>query len=171
MKIADITAIDGRSKNLQFTEEVMTAGKSAGIEISYSAKDGKKIPAQSSGSAIRDENGKITGIVAIIRDITELKKAEEEIKKRERFFSGTLNGMLTFVALLDSGGRIIFTNNTPLAISGLKMEDIAGKMFHDAPWWQYSEETKQTIKKDIETCVAGKTLAREIECQMAGKPV
>ncbi|MFH1931464.1 MAG: PAS domain S-box protein [Pseudomonadota bacterium] len=45
------------------------------------AKDGTKRPIADSGAPIRDEEGEIIGTVIVFRDITELKQAEEELRK------------------------------------------------------------------------------------------
>jgi len=110
------------------------------------------------------------------RTIAELKKLqiehngmEEALRERERFFFGTLNDKITFAAVLDFSGKVIFVNNIALSVSGVKQEDVIGKMFYDTCWWEYSEKARQTIKEDIETCASGKILIREIEAQMTGR--
>ncbi|MCG2777424.1 MAG: PAS domain S-box protein, partial [Desulfobacterales bacterium] len=45
------------------------------------AKDGTKRPIADSGAPIRNEEGEIIGAVIVFRDITELKQAEEELRK------------------------------------------------------------------------------------------
>ena len=96
-------------------------------------------------------------------DITEQKRAEEALREREQFFSGTLNDMLTFVAVLEPDGDIIFVNNTPLKIAGMNLEDIIGKKFYDTYWWEYSDEAKQTIREDIKLAASGKIISHPIQ--------
>ena len=50
------------------------------VEKTYLSKDGRKIPVLFSGSVMRDDDGKIQGIVCVVLDITERKRAEEQIK-------------------------------------------------------------------------------------------
>jgi len=50
------------------------------FEVNCLTKNGKKIPAIFSGSVMRDKEGKIVNIVCVTKDITERKKAEEQIK-------------------------------------------------------------------------------------------
>jgi len=95
-------------------------------------------------------------------------RAEKALRESEEFFSGTLNDMLGFVAVLEPAGKVIFVNNTPLDVAGITLDDVKGKMFYDAFWWQYSEEARQQIKEDIESCAPGRTLAHDIELQTAG---
>ena len=47
-------------------------------------KDGTEVPIDDSGAPIRDEKGKITGVVLVFRDITERKKAEETLIESEK---------------------------------------------------------------------------------------
>ena len=84
------------------------------------------------------------------------KNIETDLIERENFFSGTLNDMQTFVAVLKPTGEIIFVNNTPLEIIGKKFRDVEGILFYETPWWDYSEEVKESIKRDIELCAQGK---------------
>ncbi|MEF9427016.1 MAG: ATP-binding protein, partial [Candidatus Mariimomonas ferrooxydans] len=108
------------------------------------------------------------GVLGTVRKrIAERKQAVDALLESEKFFSGTLNDLLTFVGVLDPDGKVIFVNNTPIEIAGIKLEDVMGKMFYDTYWWAYSEEAQQTIKEDIERCASGETIAREIQAQMA----
>ncbi|MDI6869300.1 MAG: PAS domain S-box protein [Coprothermobacterota bacterium] len=56
------------------------------IEKAYLSKNGRKIPVLFSSSVIRDDNGKIQGIVCVARDITERKRAEEQAQVLFRDF-------------------------------------------------------------------------------------
>jgi len=93
------------------------------------------------------EVNKTQMILLAIEDITERKQAEEMLQESEKFFSGTLNDMLTFVAVLEPDGKVIFVNNTPLDVAGITLDDVKGKMFYDAFWWQYSEEARQQMDR------------------------
>jgi PAS domain S-box-containing protein len=98
---------------------------------------------------------------------SERRRAEEALEESKRFFSGTLDNLLTFIGVLEPNGKVIFVNNTPLDAAGLKQEDVVGKMFYDTYWWAHSEEARQTIKKNVERCASGESLVHDIEAQMA----
>jgi len=85
----------------------------------------------------------------------------------KNFFEDILNDMLTLIGVLTPDGKIIFANNTALKLAGIKLEDVQGKMFYDAFWFQHSDETRQIIKDTIEECKAGKSAQQEIEIQTA----
>lgn len=81
----------------------------------------------------------------------------------ERFYKALLDDMVTFVAVLDTSGTVIFVNNTPLIAAGITLNEIKGSKFYDAYWWSYSDEARLTIKHDVEECAQGKRFIHEIE--------
>ena len=40
---------------------------------------------------------------------------------------------------------------------------VDGKLFYETPWWDYSNDVQESIKRDIELCASGKTLSHEIK--------
>lgn len=78
----------------------------------------------------------------------------------DNFYRALLDDMITFVAVLDSEGIILFINNSPLTVGGLKLEDVIGKKFCDSACFT---EIREVIKYDIEQCAAGKKTMREIQ--------
>jgi PAS domain S-box-containing protein len=48
------------------------------------AKDGRETPIDNSAAPIKDEQGKLIGVVLIFRDITERKRAEESLREADR---------------------------------------------------------------------------------------
>ena len=114
-----------------------------------------------------DLEGKPEYYNGITIDITEQKEAKQALYEKERFHEGLLNDMITFVAVLDPSGDIIFVNNTPLSVGGIKLEDIIGKKFFDAFWWTHSDEVREMIKRDIEQCASGESIIHDVPIQTA----
>ncbi len=61
-------------------EDLIKKGSVQNVEKAYLSKDGTKIPMLFSGSVIRNDDGKIRGIVCLAQDITERKRAEEQVR-------------------------------------------------------------------------------------------
>ncbi len=112
---------------------------------------------------IKDFDGEFRSVQIVARDITSQKNIENDLLERESFLTGTLNDMHTYVAVLNPMGQVIFVNNTPLKLCGIKTSDVNGKFFHETAWWNYSPEIKAMIKRDIDLCASGKTLKHEIQ--------
>lgn len=47
-------------------------------------RDGSEVPIDDSGSPIKDQNGQVTGVVLVFHDITERKKADEELDQHRK---------------------------------------------------------------------------------------
>jgi PAS domain S-box-containing protein len=61
-------------------EQLLTAGSICDTEANLVTKDARQIPISLSASVVRDEDGVEQGVVYVGRDLTERKRAEEQIK-------------------------------------------------------------------------------------------
>ncbi len=62
-------------------EGLIKADSVTNMERTYLAKDGEKIPMLFSGSVMRTDEGEFEGLVCVAQDITERKRAEEELQR------------------------------------------------------------------------------------------
>ncbi len=67
-------------------QEGMVVGPSN--HVALVARDGREIPIEDSAAPIRDELGKITGVVLVFRDITKRRQAEAALRDREERYRG-----------------------------------------------------------------------------------
>ena len=77
--------LDETNKKLfekQFAER--RKGEVGAYEITFTRKDGQKVPTIVSPKPVFGENGKFKGSFSVITDITELKQIEEALKEREK---------------------------------------------------------------------------------------
>jgi len=77
----DLIAPEDREKAFAGMEEVRKRGYSRGWEYRIMSKDGREIPVEMDVAIMKDVEGKAVGFVAVSRDITERKRAEEEQAK------------------------------------------------------------------------------------------
>ena len=72
------------------------------------------------GNAVYDDNGKFAYFIAISRDITEHKKAEELLQATEQNFRNSLDGSPMGIRIIDSERRSLYVNQEFLNIFGYK---------------------------------------------------
>lgn len=75
------------------------------------AKDGTKRPVDDSGAPIRDDKGKIIGVVLVFRDITERKIAVEQLRVSEERHRSVVDNINVGIALISRNMEILALNN------------------------------------------------------------
>jgi PAS domain S-box-containing protein len=70
-------------------------------EITITTKEGKRVPVELAVTALKDDDGQIINLIAIIRDITERKRAEEAIRQRTAQLEALREVGLEITAQLD----------------------------------------------------------------------
>ncbi|OEC86926.1 MULTISPECIES: PAS domain S-box protein [Methanobacterium] len=86
-------------------------------------KNGDITPVLYNASVYKDENGKIVGVFAAARDITELKKAEEEIQRLANLVESSNDAIIT----KDLDGVIISYNKGAERLYGYTAQEVKGK--------------------------------------------
>ncbi len=84
---------------------VMQRGYSDEYEKEYVRKDGAIIPATIRTWLVRDENGKPAYVIATTRDITDRKRAEDELRESEEKHRTLVNSMQDLVLVYDEDDR------------------------------------------------------------------
>ena len=79
---------------------------------------GKKIPIICSTSAFQDSSGRVTGGLEIFKNITELKRLQEEIVTRERKYSRIFEGSHDMIYITNQNGSILDVNQAGVEMLG-----------------------------------------------------
>jgi len=99
-----------------------------------------------------DEEGNIIGTMGISRDISELKKMQEELIGSEQRFKDIFDASSDFLIYLDANRKILNINNTAMTLGSLEKEKVIGKSFSKIKGLFSKEDMKrhvQTIKNAV----------------------
>ena len=91
-------------------EEVFRRGSVRDYPLELKRRDGKVTPVLYNASVYRDEAGKIMGIFAAARDITERRRAEEAVKSERQRLYDVLETLPVYVVLLTEDYHVPFAN-------------------------------------------------------------
>lgn len=77
------------------------------------------------------ETGELKGVIEYVRDITEQRRAEEELREERAFSQNIIETANSMVIVLDRGGKIEVFNKFAEELSGYKREEAVGKDYFD----------------------------------------
>jgi PAS domain S-box-containing protein len=83
--------------------------------------------------------------------------------EHERRAAVILDGMYQFVALLNPEGDILEVNRAALEGADHRIEEIRGKPFWTARWWQVTEKIREELKAAIRRAAAGEFVRYEVQ--------
>ena len=99
------------------------------LEVEEYKKDGFIIWLESNISAQRDKENKPIGILAVSRDITDRKRAEEALRESEERYRKLVENASDIVFRTDDTGCFTFVNPVTLRLTGYGEEELIGKHY------------------------------------------
>jgi two-component system, cell cycle sensor histidine kinase and response regulator CckA len=121
------------------------------MEKRYLHKSGRPVWVWLSTSLLRDSEGRPLYFISQIQDITERKRAEEDLKHaEERFSKAFRSNPEGFSISTLREGRYIEVNDAFLRMIGYERSEVIGKSTKELRIWEESEERSAIIAKLIE---------------------
>ena len=117
-----------------FVEEM--ANESAGqsdptrsrmLELELVRKDGNTVTVEANFCLLRDATGKAIGFLAIARDITERKQAEDELRRSQRQLADIIDFIPDGTFVINNEGAVIAWNRAMEEMSGIPKSKMIGK--------------------------------------------
>ena len=106
-----------------FSENPHIVAPEKTIELEMTCKNGSTIWAEVKASLLKDEQGKITGLIGVSRDITIRRQATEEIRKLSQAVEQSPESIL----ITNTNGDIEYCNPSAVRNSGYSKEEILGR--------------------------------------------
>ena len=139
------------------TEKVLNE-ETATVELSLITKDGRSIPTEYTGSAIKDNEGNPKYIIAVGRNITERKQAEDRLRESEKRYREFTDSLPQIVFETDAEGNLTFVNLHALGNYGYSREDLDKGL---NVLQLVIPEDRERVKKGIVRGFSGEELAGE----------
>jgi len=93
-------------------------------------KDGTQFWANVVITALRDASGQLVGFAKVTRDLTDRRRAEEQLRASEERFRVLIHSVRDYgIFMLDPDGRVASWNEGARRIKGYEAEDILGRHF------------------------------------------
>ncbi|MCP4693794.1 MAG: PAS domain S-box protein [Desulfobacterales bacterium] len=115
-------------------------------------------------TAVLNEKGEVAEIVAVGRDITDRKRAEEALKESEEKFSTVFRlSPSAFSLTRIEDGKLLDANHSFMKIFGYTKEEIRGRTSLDLNIWPTEEERKRLVGRLLEKGILEN---EEIRCRV-----
>jgi PAS domain S-box-containing protein len=125
------TATDGMPEQVKSGLEQAANGEFVRFEAALKRVSGEVSIFDISFHPIRDERGQVVFIVPEGRDITDLKKAEGEVRRQWELFDSALSHSPDFICAFNVDGRFTYANRSMLTWLAMNLEDLTGKRFSE----------------------------------------
>ena len=146
-------------------ELVLATGRAIGYEFALDTPEGTRNLHIEKG-VYRNHRNEAVGVIGIMRDITERKRAEERLEKSERHFRALIEKSRDSIVILSAEGRITYANPPTEGIFGFALEELVGT---DAFFWIHPEDVQfaiQRLQEVIELPDASITSELRILCKV-----
>lgn len=136
-------------------------GEESAMELTIPSLNGERRTHHVRFAPEYDEQGGITGALAIGRDISDRMHMEEQLRTSEQRFHAIFDQSFQFIGLLATDGTLLEANHAALELAGAKEADVIGKPFWDSPWWRHDTMLQQQLRDAVREAASGKTIRFE----------
>ncbi len=131
--------------------------KTGTIELELICKDGRRVPTEYNASVVLDAEGAPSYLISIGRDVTERRRAEQQVRMHRERLQGFMDSATDSFHLLDADFGIIEINEKAMealreAIPGIgTKEDVVGRSLFDVYPFMRGDGGENLLRSVIET--------------------
>ena len=96
-----------------------------------------------------------TGLSVYLRDVTERKERERELRRTERRFEAMFEDPNILAGLLSPDGTVLDINETAMEYIDADLTDVQGEDFWETPWWGTDEAVRADVEEWTERAAEG----------------
>lgn len=132
---------------------VLREGTVTNYELTARRQDGTETTVSYNASIFKDASGRLKGVFAAARDITEQKKLEKQLRESEQYNRGLIEASVDGLITVDPEGNISDVNEQMARLSGYSREELLGTPFADyfVDTTRAKEGVNQTFQKGVVT--------------------
>ncbi|HYG36280.1 MAG TPA: PAS domain-containing sensor histidine kinase, partial [Clostridia bacterium] len=129
-------------------------------EVELVCKDGRRIVASLAVSPIRDRQGKVAGVAKIVHDVTQLRQAEEALRRSEAIYHAMAQSLPGgAISVVDRNLRYIVVEGALLEQLGLSKDGMVGRTVEET----FEPEISQVRVQYFRRALAGEVSSYQTE--------
>ncbi|MFB3888884.1 MAG: PAS domain S-box protein [Candidatus Bathyarchaeia archaeon] len=147
----DVMPPADRERAMEFFKNTVSPAKPfSGLETTAYNSKHQLVFVESSGVPFSDDHGRLLGFRGITRDITERKKAENELRETRNYLENLLNYANAPIIVWDREFRITLFNHAFEHLTGLSASSVAGQRLDILFPEDRKEQSMAYIKRTVE---------------------
>ena len=136
----------------EILERLKQGKASEWLETVRVAKDGRSIPVLLTSSPLKNATGEIIGASKIIRDISDLVRAREDLLREKELLATTLTSIGDAVIVTDDQGQVTFLNDEAERLTGWSSDEASGQPLNEV-FHIINEKTRQPVENPVEKVI------------------
>ncbi len=114
-----------------FIRQILDGQPILSIEVRRRRKDGSSVDIMISSAPLYDYGGKVSGILSVVTDITQTKRADWELRLAHEELKQIFNTATEGMVVIDKDFKVIRVNDTLLSLLGVSRKDVFGKKCYE----------------------------------------
>jgi PAS domain S-box-containing protein len=110
---------------------VLSDGRVTNYELTMRAKDGRETMVSYNATTFAGSDGKLRGVFASARDITDQKRLEEELRQQQNYNRGLIESSVDAMLTVDPDMTMTDVNEQMVRLTGYAREQLLGSSFQD----------------------------------------
>jgi PAS domain S-box-containing protein len=119
------------TERMELRARLLEGESFADLETVRVRKDGTLLDVSISAAPVLGADGRVVGAMAEVADVSERKRAQEELRRERDFISAVLDTASTLVIVTDRQGRFVRFNQACERLTGYTFEEVEGRPFWD----------------------------------------
>jgi PAS domain S-box-containing protein len=110
-------------------EEYADPNRSRTLELEFLRKDGSTVWTEVNATFLREPNGRITDILAVVRDITGRKSVENSLRESEEKYRELVENVNDVIYAADTNGLVTYVSPALESLIGYSPNEVLGRSF------------------------------------------
>ncbi|HJT23984.1 MAG TPA: PAS domain S-box protein, partial [bacterium] len=129
-------------------KKTLNEGFVTNYELTLQTPGGKPVLVSFNASVFKDTQGRVRGVFAVARDVTEQRRLEEQLREQQNYSRGLIEASADALVAVDPQGRITDVNEQMLRLTGYNRQKLIGSPFAD--YFTEPERAAAGVKKTFE---------------------
>src|SRR5581483_9326035 len=109
----------------------LAEGRVTNYELTIRARDGKETVVSYNATTFRGEDGRLRGVFAAARDVTDQKRLEQELREQQAYNRGLIESSVDAMLTVDPDLTITDVNEQMARLTGYSRAQLVGSSFQD----------------------------------------